>query len=148
MIGEALSNEFDGKILNPHGVEIDLPFWVFKRLKKLHLLERDRETGRRRIQARVFGLMDLWDGPDFRPDRHFRAFDPAYQRAVSKDSGYASSFLKALGRDCSGLVNPAIERTHNFESDLDHRRLSDEFRRATVDEALQAVKAKRHTKAA
>ncbi len=141
-----MSDQFDGKILNPHGVEIDLPFWVFKRLKKLHLLERDRETGRRRIQARVFGLMDLWEGPDFRPDRRFRAFDPVYQRAVSKDSGYASAFLKALGRDCSGLVNPAIERTHNFESDLDHCRLSDEFRRASVDEALQAVKAKRRAR--
>jgi hypothetical protein len=33
--------------------------------------------------------MDLWDGPDFRPDRRFRAFDPGYQRACSKDSGYA-----------------------------------------------------------
>jgi hypothetical protein len=138
-----LSDEFDGRILNPYGVEIDLPFWVFKRLKKLHLLERDRETGKRRIQERVFGLIDLWEGPDFRPDRRFRAFDPGYQRACSKDSGYASAFLKALGRDCSGLVNPAIERTHNFESDLDHSRLSGECRRAAVDEALRAVKAKR-----
>ena len=106
-----MSYDFDGKVLNPCGVEIDLPFWVFKRLKKLHLFERDPATGMRRIRERIFGLMDLWDGPDFRPDRHFRAFDPAYQRAVSKDSGYASAFLKALGRNCSGLVNPAIERT-------------------------------------
>jgi len=148
LIGKALSDEFDGKILNPHGVEIDLPFCVFKRLKKLHLLERDSATGMRRIQARIFSLMDIWDGPDFRPDRRYRAFDPGYQRACSKDSGYASAFLKALGRDCSGLVNPATERTHNFESDLDHSRLSDEFRRAAVDEALQAVKAKRRAKAA
>jgi hypothetical protein len=143
LIGEALSYEFDGKILNPYGVEIDLPFWVFKRLKKLQLLERDSATGMRRIQARIFGLMDLWDGPDFRPDRRFRAFDPGYQRACSKDSGYASAFLKALGRDCSGLVNPAAERTNNYESDLDHSRLSDEYRRAQVDEVLRAVKAKR-----
>ncbi len=50
----SLSSEFDGKILNPHGVEIDLPFWVFKRLKKLHLLERDTATGMRRIQVRIF----------------------------------------------------------------------------------------------
>jgi hypothetical protein len=48
-IGEALSDDFDGKVLNPSGVEIDLPFWVFKQLKKLHLLERDSETGKRRI---------------------------------------------------------------------------------------------------
>src|SRR5512136_1450600 len=143
LIGEALSDEFDGKILNPYGVEIDLPFWVFKRLKKLHLLERDPATGMRRIQARIFGLMDLWEGPDFRPDRRFQAFDPFYQRASPGDSGYASAFLRALGRDCSGLVNPAIERTHNLESDLDHSRLSDVYRRVRVDEALRAVKAGR-----
>ena len=58
-IGEALSDEFDGKVLNPYGVEIDLPFWVFKRLKRLRLLERDSATGMRRIQPRIFGLMDL-----------------------------------------------------------------------------------------
>jgi hypothetical protein len=38
LLGEALSNEFEGMVLNPFGVEIDLPFWVFKRLKKLRLL--------------------------------------------------------------------------------------------------------------
>jgi len=147
LIGKALSDEFDGRILNPHGVEIDLPFRVFKRLKKLHLLERDGATGRRRIKAPIFGVMDLWDGPDFRPDRTFRAFDPSYQRACSKDNGYASNFLKALGRDCSGLVNPAVERTRNLESDLDHSRLSDEYRRVKVDEALLAVKARRRGRA-
>ena len=138
-----MSEDFDGTVLNPFGVEIDLPFWVFKQLKKLHLLERDRETGKRRICERVFGLMELWDGPDFRPDRKFRAFDPGYQQARPRDSGYSSSFLKALGRDCSGLAAPAIERTHNYESDLDHSRLSEEYRRAKIDELLNTVKAKR-----
>ncbi len=147
-LGEALFYQFEGKVLNPFGVDIDLPLWVFKRLKKLHLLERDRPTGKMRIRAQVFGLMDLWDGPDFRPDRRYRAFDPGYQRACSKDSGYASAVLKALGKDCSGLVNPAVERTHRFELDLCHSRLSDEYRRAQVDEALRAVKAKRRAKAA
>jgi len=145
MLGEALSSEFEGKILNPSGVEMDLPFWVFKRLKKLHLLERDRMTGKRRIQERVFGLMELWEGPDFRPNRRFRAFDPGYRRACSKDSGYTSAFLKALGRDCSGLVNPAIERTHDLEADLDHTRLSDEYRRMKLEEVLRTVKAKKRT---
>jgi len=87
--------------------------------------------------------MELWDGPEFRPDRRFRAFDPGYQRACSKDSGYPSAFLKALGRDCSGLANPAIERTRDFESDLEHSRLSEECRRAKVDQVLQAVRTKR-----
>ena len=126
------------------GIDIDLPFWVFERLKKLHLLERDRPTGKMRIRAQVFGLMDLWDGPDFRPDRRYRAFDPGYQRACSKDSGCTSAFLKALGRDCSGLVNPAVERTHRFGAELDHTRLSDEYRRVKTDEVIKAVKAKRH----
>jgi hypothetical protein len=134
---------FRRKVLNPYGVEIDLPFWVFKRPKKLQLLERDRESGKRRISERVFGLMDLWDGPDFRPDRRFRAFDPGYQQACSKDSGYASTFLKALGRDCSGLAAPAIERMRNFESDLNHSRLSDEFQRMQADEVIRDVKVKR-----
>ena len=134
-----MSDEFDGRVLNPNGVEIDLPYWVFKRLKKLHLLERDRKTGKRRIQARVFGLMELWDGPDFAPDRGFRAFDPASQKACPEDSGYCNPFLKALGRDCSGLVNPAIDHTRKFESDLEHSRLSV----AQVDEIVREVKAKR-----
>jgi hypothetical protein len=144
-MGKALSEEFDGKVLNPSGVEIDLPFWVFKRLKKLHLLERDRETGLRRICDGVFGLMDLWEGPDFRPDRKLRAFDPGYQRARSRDSGYTSSFLKALGRDCSGLVNPASDRTRNMEADLDFTRLSDEYKRVKIEEAQKAVREKRRT---
>jgi hypothetical protein len=105
--GEALSDDFDGRVLNSDGVEIDLLYWVFKRLKQLRLLDRDAATGMRRIQHCIFGLMDLWDGPDFRPDRHFRAFDPAYRQACSRDSGYANSFLRAIGSDCSGLVNPA-----------------------------------------
>jgi hypothetical protein len=51
LLGEALSYEFEGKVLNPSGIEIDLPFWVFKRLKKLHLLERDHPTGMMRMQG-------------------------------------------------------------------------------------------------
>ena len=81
--GRALSDEFDGKILNPSGVEIDLPFWVFRRLKKLNLLERDRMSGRRRIRAHVFGLIALREGPDFRHDRRVRASDTGFQRACS-----------------------------------------------------------------
>ena len=68
-IGEALSHNFDGKVLNPYGIEIDLPSRAFKRLKKLHLLQRDREGSLRRIGARIFRLMPLWEGPDSRADR-------------------------------------------------------------------------------
>ncbi len=95
------------QLLNPDGVEIDVPLWVFLRLKDLHLLERDRATGRHRICERVFGLMEFWEGPDFRPYRRLRALDPLRPKTRPKDGGYSYSFLKALGRDCSGLLNPA-----------------------------------------
>ena len=138
-----MSDEFDGRVLNPEGVLIDLPFWVFKRLKKLNLLERDRETGRRRIKADVFGLMDLWYGPDFRHDRAVRSFDPGYERSQSPDGGYSSAFLKALGRDCSGLPHPANDRFREMESDLAHTRLSDEYRWQKAQEVVKTVRARR-----
>ena len=103
-MGGSVGKEFDGRVLNPSGVEIDLPFWAFKRLKKLHLLERDPETGKRRICARVFGLMEIWEGPEFRPDRALRALPPGRRPTRPKQKGYSNPFLKALGRDCSGLA--------------------------------------------
>jgi hypothetical protein len=51
--GEALSDEFNINVLTPDGVEIELPFQVFKQLKKLHLLERDRITGKRKIKKQA-----------------------------------------------------------------------------------------------
>ena len=101
---ESQRTEFDGCVLNPWGLEIHLPFWVFKRLKKLHLLERDRETGKRRSCARVFELMEIWEGPEFRPDRALQAFPPGCRPNRPKHTGYSNPFLKALGRDCSGLA--------------------------------------------
>jgi hypothetical protein len=100
---ELLTKEFDMRVLNPSGVEIALPFWVFKRLKKLHLLERDLETGRRRICARVFGLMEMWELPEFRPHRALRS---SLGRLPDrpKNKSYSNPFLRALGRDCSGLA--------------------------------------------
>ncbi len=112
---EARVEEFDGRVLNPSGVEIDIPFWVFKRLKKLHLIERDRDTGKLRICDSVFGLMEIWDGPDFKPRRRLRALDPRRRKIRPKGGGFSNAFLTALGRDCSGLVNPAgifISREH------------------------------------
>lgn len=96
--------EFYARVLNPSGVEIRIPYWVFKRLQKLHLLERDKETGRRKICAAVLGLMEIWDGPEFRPDRPLRGSHPNCRPARPRHKSYANSFLKALGRDCSGLA--------------------------------------------
>jgi hypothetical protein len=103
LMSESLGKEFDGRVLNPSGVEIDIPFWAFKRLKKLHLLERDRETGKRRICARVFALMEIWEGPEFRPDRPLQALPLGGWPTRPNNNGYSNPFLKALGRDCSGL---------------------------------------------
>jgi hypothetical protein len=91
-------------VLNPWRLEIHLPFWVFKRLKKLHLIERDRATGRRKICASAIGLMEIWEAPEFSPDRKFRTAGPSYPPTRPKDGGYSNVFLKALGRDCSGLA--------------------------------------------
>ena len=101
---ESPRKDFDGRVLNPSGVEVDIPLWVFKRLKKLHLLERDRETGKRKICAHVFDLMEIWEEPEFRPDRSLRALPPGRRPSRSKRTGYTNPFLKALGRDCSGLA--------------------------------------------
>jgi hypothetical protein len=83
--------EPDGRVLNPSGVEIDLPFWAFKRLKKLHLLERDRETGKRRICARVFELREIWEGPEFRPNRAFKAFASGLSTATQGNREFSLS---------------------------------------------------------
>jgi len=102
-MGESLRMEFDVRVLNPSGVEIDLPFWAFKRLKRLHLLERDPQTGRHRICARVFALMEIWEEAEFRPERPLRALPPGCRPFRPQHKGHANPFLKALGRDCSGL---------------------------------------------
>ena len=92
------------RLMNPFGVEIDLPFWAFKRLRELHLLERDRRTGRRRICEDVFGLMEIWEEPEFRADCALRALPPGYRPNRPKHRGFSNPFLKALGRDCSGVA--------------------------------------------
>jgi hypothetical protein len=46
----------------------------------LYLLGLDRKTGNRRMQAQVFGLMALWEDPDFGHPIP-RVFDPEYQKA-------------------------------------------------------------------
>jgi len=101
---ESPMHALDVRVLNPFGVEIDLPFWAFKRLKTLHLLERDRQSGKHRISEHVFGLMELWEEPEFRPNRGLRALPPGLCPARPKQGGHANPFLKALGRDCSGLA--------------------------------------------
>ena len=101
---ESLTEELDMRVLNPWGVEIHLPFWVFRRLKKLHLIERDRQTGKRRICARVFALMEIWEAPEFRPDRALKALLLNCRPARIKHKSHSNFFLKALGRDCSGIA--------------------------------------------
>ncbi len=97
--------QFELRVLNPSGVEIGLPFWVFKRLKKLHLLKRDKETGKRRICARVFELMDIWEISEFRPDRALKSCLSRFLRPARPiHKSYSNPFLKALGHDCSGLA--------------------------------------------
>ena len=138
-----MRDDFNGTVLNPDGNKIFLPYWVFKRLKSLRLLERDRASGMRRITGNIFGLMDLWDGPDFRPDRKFSVINPGMINSPCKDSGYASAFLKALGRDCSGLN---VSQDKDLESELDHTRLPgpDQLEQDEASRIVREVKARRH----
>ena len=108
---ELLTEEFDVRVLNPSGVEIYLPFWVFKRLKKLHLLERDRETGKRRICARVFGLMEIWEAPEFRPDRALKSLPSGLSAHSSKtqDQSLSQSAWAGLLRNCVRHETDAIK---------------------------------------
>jgi hypothetical protein len=85
-------------VLNPLGAKIDLPFWVFKRLKKLHLLERDRETGRWRICARVFGLMETWETPGSRPGRALKALSMGSRLTRSGSHTTSSYPRKEIGK--------------------------------------------------
>ena len=100
---KTFDHEFSGRVLNPDGVEIALPFWAFKRLKKLHLLSRDPKTGKRRIRARVFTLMEIWEAPEFPSNHRLEALPLDFCSGSPNDGGTANRFLKTLGRDCSGL---------------------------------------------
>jgi hypothetical protein len=88
--GEALSDEFIS-VLTPDGVEIELPFQVFKQLKKLHLLERDRITGKRRIKK--LALEGATDGDCF---AHLCAI--ADWRAVYRDKRRNPGYVIENGR--------------------------------------------------
>ena len=137
--------DFDGTVINPYGKQIDLPYWVFTRLKRLHLLERDHWTGLRRISDRAIPLMEIFDGPDFRPGLPIRAYDPGRIRVRCDDSGYRGAFMAILGRDCAGLPHKAVEQTRELESDLDHT-LHPSFVNAAAVEVVRDVKRNRKRK--
>jgi len=146
MIGGALrKKEYPGVMLNPHGKLIDAPFWVFARLEKLNLLERDRQSGIFRIQKVAIPLMEIFDGPDFRPGLPIRAYDPGRIRVRCDDSGYRGAFMAILGRDCAGLPHKAVEQTRELESDLDHT-LHPSFVDAAAVEVVRDVKRSRKRK--
>jgi hypothetical protein len=101
---KSAGNIFDGCVLNPSGMEIRIPYWAYRRLKKLHLLERDLDSGMRRISPDVYGLMEIWEAPEFNPDRGVSALPLDFSPIRPRREGCANSFLRALGRDCSGLA--------------------------------------------
>jgi hypothetical protein len=55
-----LSDEFDGRVLNPEGVLIDLPFWVFKRQHWRWPRRRALDTHRQ--ERKIECLLHLVDG--------------------------------------------------------------------------------------
>ena len=96
-----MSDEFDGRVLTPDGIEIDLPFQVFKQLKKLHLLERDRITGKRRIKKQALEGAIVEDCL-----AHLRAF--ADWRAVYREERRNPGYVIENGR-------PPVKRSSKLQ---------------------------------
>jgi len=86
--GEALSEEPNISVLTPDGVEIELPFQIFKQLKKLHLLERDRITGKRRIKKQAM------EGAANGIASHISVRSPTGARFIGKNAGIRVRYRK------------------------------------------------------
>jgi len=80
-----LSDKFDGRVLDSNGVEIGFTCCEFKRFKKLHLLERNRKTGKRRIKESAFKAMAAGDGLDFNLMRSCRSVQIGDERGANLD---------------------------------------------------------------
>jgi len=104
LMRESLGKKFYGRVLNPSGVRSICPL-VFKRLKTLHLLERDsgnRKNGE--FARRVSALMEIWEEPEFRPDQVTSVASGCRPRRPRRKRPF-QSFSQSAWRDCSGRVN-------------------------------------------
>jgi hypothetical protein len=120
-MGEALHGGHE--MLNHLGKVIRVTRRTIRTLDMRNYLRRDRRSG----------LLQL------RPE-----FYPLFKELERGDR--QGGILRELGDDCSGPNVPICHcrQCSSQAADLDHTRLSDEYRRVRTDEVIKAVKSKRH----
>jgi hypothetical protein len=109
----------DRWLLNPAGELIRLPGWVFTRLNRFGFLFWNRESKFWQIRPSIFGWMELWRLPDFRPDQKLKACDLEKPRTGTERLGCMSRMLRILGEGCEGIDHPSRFEIEALKADLD-----------------------------
>jgi hypothetical protein len=119
-VGEALHGGHE--MLNHLGNVICVTKSTMRALSMRNYLRRDPRSGLLQLRPESHPLLKELE----RGDRH-------------------GGILRELGDDCSGPNVPTCHcrQCSSHAADLDHKRLSDEYRRMRTDEVIKAVKSKR-----
>ena len=119
-MGEALHGGHE--MLNHLGKAIRVTHRTIRALDMRNYLRRDRQSGLLQLRPEFYPLFKELE----RGDRH-------------------GGILRELGADCSGPNVPICRcrQCSGKVADLDHTRLSDEYRQLKTDEVIAAVRAKR-----
>ena len=119
-MGEALHGGHE--MLNHLGRVIRVTRRTIRTLDIRNYLRRDHRSGLLQLRPEVYPVFRELE----RGDRH-------------------AGILRELGEDCSGPNVPVCRcrQCSGKVADLDHTRLSDEYRRMRTDEVIKAVKSKR-----
>ncbi len=120
-MGEALHGGHE--MLNHLGKVIRVTQRTIRSLDIRNYLRRDHKSGLLQLRPELYSLFKELE----RGDRH-------------------GGILRELGDDCSGpnVANCHCRQCSGRVADLDHTRLSDEYRRVRTDEVIKTVKSKRH----
>ena len=120
-MGEALHGGHE--MLNHLGRVIRVTRRTIRALDMRNYLRRDRRSGLLQLRPESYPVFRELE----RSDRH-------------------GGLFRELGADCSGPNVPMCRcrQCSGKVAELDHTRLSDEYRRVKTDEVIKAVKAKRH----
>jgi hypothetical protein len=87
-------------ILNPSGLEVTVPIWLKRQLKRLSLLEWNRAEKKHQISGEYFPLRDVLLKRISRQRPLIPARNYTFVTAAAKNS--PSGLFKFLGSDCSG----------------------------------------------
>jgi hypothetical protein len=120
-MGEALHGGHE--MLNHLGRVIHVTRRTLRALDMRHYLRRDRRSGLLQMRPELYPMFKELERGDRR-----------------------GGIMRELGHDFSGPNVPIChcKQCSGKVADLDHTRLSDEYRRMKTDEVIKAVKSKRH----